>query len=154
MSSAKVRMLVAGGFFFLWLGWLGYLAATKANPLVVSRAQLMASSHFVLAEIVVDPETGKPNIEQQIKEELKPHTPPLAGKISIVNLREARIAGQKEAVFQPGTVYLLPLTKLTDDMFELTPPPKAPGNEGFSRGRPWAYPWIPAVQRQFEQLVP
>lgn len=153
MSSAKVRAAVAGGLFFLWLGWLGYLAAAKANPVVVSRAQVMAAGHFVLAEVAVDPETKKPKLVQRVQEDLTPKGPPLAGDINIVNLREARIAGQPDAEFRVGTTYLLPVTRVTDDAYELTPPPKAPGNEALNRGRPWAYVWTPAVRRQLEELT-
>ncbi len=152
--SPKVRVIVAGGLFFLWLGWIGYLAATKANPVVVSRAQLMAAEHYILAEVAVDPATKKPSKVQRVRDDLKSRGPALSGDINIYNLTEARIAGQKDAEFLPGTVYLLPVTKVSDETYELTPPPKAPGNEGITRGRPWAYPWTPTVQRQFEQLVP
>ena len=154
MSSAKIRLGVAAVLFACWLGWLGYLALTKANPLIVARSQIMAAEHFVLVEVAVDAETGRPNLKQNVKENLKSRGPAISGEITIANLREARIAGQREAIFKPGTVYFLALTRMTDDIYTLTPPPKAPGNEALDRGRPWAYPWNPAVQKQFEQLTP
>lgn len=153
MNSAKIRVVVAGLCFAAWLGWLGYLAATKASPLVVSPAQMMASTHFVLVEVAIEQETGKPKTTQTVKEELKAKASRIQGEIAIYNLKEARIAGQREAVFHPGTLYLLPLTKMSEDNYELTPPPKSPGNEQLNRGRPWAYPWNDSVKKQFEQLT-
>ena len=50
MKPGRLRLLLTLGLFVAWLGWLGYLAATKTNPVVVSRSQVMAATHFVLAD--------------------------------------------------------------------------------------------------------
>jgi predicted membrane metal-binding protein len=154
MSGARLRLILCAVLFFGWIGWLAYLAATKSNPIVVSRAQMIAASNFVLVDVQLDPETQQPLTKQTIAEDLRPGEKPLAGSINIVNLREARIAGAKSRLFTDEGRYLLPLIRLGEDRFELAPPPKSPGNDGPSRGNPWAYLWQPEVEKQFNELVP
>ena len=72
MTVARARLLVAAALFFGWLCWLGYLAATKTNPVVVSRSQVMASTHFVLATVTIDQQTGQPSREVSVEEDLRP----------------------------------------------------------------------------------
>jgi hypothetical protein len=153
MRPARIRLLVAGALLVGWLAWLGYLAATKTNPVVVSRSQVMAATHFVLANVTRDPETGQPGRQVTVVRDLRPGANPIpAGQvITVQNIRDARIAGGKDGFQDPGP-YLLPLTT-TDGVFVLTPPPWAPGTP--QTLRPWAYVWGAAgVQEQFETLVP
>ena len=75
MTPGRIRLLLALGFFVAWLGWLGYLAATKTNPVVVSRSQAMVATHFVLADVTVDPHTGYPNKQVKVVRDLRPVGP-------------------------------------------------------------------------------
>jgi len=153
MKGPRLRLIVAAVLLFGWLGWLGYLAATKTNPVILSRSQVMASSHFVLAKVSLDASTGLPVREVEIVEDLRPNGEPVAGTVRIANLPEARVAGTTTAFSEPGT-YLLMLTK-TLIGYELTLPPRSPGHDGPARLQPWAYVWsAPGVQQQFEALVP
>ena len=153
MKGPRLRFIVAAVLLFGWLGWLGYLAATKTNPVILSRSQIMDSTHFVLAKVSVDPSTGLPVREVEIEKDLRPNGEPLVGTVRISNLPEARISGQSAAFSSPGP-YLLMLTK-TLAGYELTQPPRSPGNDGPVRLQPWAYVWnAPGVQQQFETLVP
>ena len=156
MKVTKVRLLVALVLLVGWLCWLGYLAATQTNPVVLSRSQIMASTHFVVADVTVDPATGQPNKNVTVKEDLRPLGMPLSGTITVHNIKEARIAGETDANRFGNGPYLLMLTRQPDgDGFELTPPPRAPGDEHPMRPRPWAYRWnAPGVQDQFNSLVP
>jgi hypothetical protein len=149
------RLVVPLALFLGWLGWLGYLAATKTNPIVVSHSQVMASTNFVLAQVTRDPDTGQPDKQVKVVQDLRPLSQPIpAGTtITVQNIKDARIAGGADGFKDPGP-YLLPLTAAGDGTFRLTPPPPAPGAEGSSRLRPWAYVWsAPGVQQQFEALV-
>ena len=155
MRRDRIGLVVTGTLLVGWLAWLGYLAATKTNPVVVSRSQVMASTHFVLAEVRVDPATGLPEREVHVVKDLRPAGDPLTGPIRVTNLKDARVAGGDGRFTDPGP-YLLMLTRApNNDQFVLTPPPLAPGHEGLVRPRPWAYVWAaPGVREQFDALAP
>jgi hypothetical protein len=93
MSRRWAPLVVTGALFFGWLAFLGYLAATKTNPVIVSRSQAMASTHFVTAEVKVDPATGLPERLVTAVEDLRPHGDPLDPAIAVLNIKDARIAG-------------------------------------------------------------
>jgi hypothetical protein len=154
MTRSRILMLVSGSLFVGWLCWLGYLAATKTNPVVVSRSQVMASTRFVVATVTIDPQSGQPERDVTVVDDLRPLGDSLKGqKIRVENIKNGRIAGGKG--FDGKTQYLLPLST-TPSGFELTPQPRSPGQEVMGEGvRPWAYVWdAPGVQKQFDALVP
>jgi hypothetical protein len=154
MRPARIRLFVAAALLIGWLVWLAYLAATKTNPVVVSRSQVMAANHFVLADVIRDPDTGQPNKQVKVVEDLRPMGKPLAAgeTITVQNIKDARIAGGRDGFQDPGP-YLLPLTEAGQGVFVLTPPPRAPG--ATQPLRPWAYIWgAPGVKEQFDSLVP
>ena len=152
MTAARARFAIAAILFAGWIGWLAYLAFTKTEPVVVSRSQVMDATHFVLADIRVDGETGEAIRDVTIVEDLRPVGLPLTGTIRVVNLRDARVGGRARNFSRRGP-YLLPLTRHADGSFELTPPPRSPGND--AAARPWAYYWEDdGVARQFDHLVP
>jgi hypothetical protein len=152
MKAARIRLVVAAILLFAWLGYLGYLVLYERHPVVVSRSQIMASTHFVLAEVRVGAD-GLPMPNVEVKEDLRPSGVPLSGTIKVRNIREARIGGGAEAFKDPGP-YLLMLSK-ADDGFELTPSPRSAGHERPGRPQPWAYRWdAKGVREQFEALVP
>ena len=154
MKKTRLGVVVTACLFFGWLGWLGYLAIAKSNPIVMSRSQMMAATHFVIAEVHIDADTRRPDREVKIIEDLRPRAKVLEGTIRVANLPEARISGAKG--FRNGA-YLLPLTSRGDGTFELTVQPPSPGQEGIKHQslRPWAYLWeSDQVKRQFEVLAP
>jgi hypothetical protein len=154
MTAARIRFAIFVLLFSGWIGYLTYLAATKANPVIVSRSQMLAATHFVLVEVELDPETGNPKVRQTVAKDLRPKGAPLAGEIAIPNIKEARVAGIQGTLFEKKGLYLLPLTEMSDGLFLLTPSPKSPGDESTFRGKPWAYFWDhPDVQKQFDRLV-
>jgi len=154
MRRSRIFLFVSGGLFVAWLCWLGYLAATKTNPVIVSRSQVIASTHFVLATVTIDPQTGQPDRDVSVVDDLRPSGESLKGKkIRVENIKNGRIGGGKE--FRPDIEYLMPLSP-TPSGFILTPQPRSPGQEYIGEGvRPWAYVWdAPGVREQFEALVP
>jgi hypothetical protein len=153
MRRSPIFLIVAATLFVGWLCWLGYLAAIKTNPVVVSRSQIMASTHFVLATVTIDPQSGQPDREVAVVEDLRPLGESLKGKkIRVENIKNGRIGGGKE--FREQTQYLLPLTA-TASGYMLTPQPRSPGQEVIPESvRPWVYVWdAPGVQEQFEGLA-
>jgi hypothetical protein len=148
------RLIIPALLFGGWLGWLAYLAATKTNPVVVSRSQIMAADRFVVAEVTLNSQ-GFPNKTVTVLDDLRPTGPPLSGTISVENIEKGRVAGAKE--FREGTRYLLPLSVSGTGGYVLTVQPRSPGQEFVDpdKLRPWAYRWDdPEVQRQFNALVP
>lgn len=160
MSPARLRLLAAAVLFFGWLCWLGYLAATKTRPLVVSHSQVMAADRFVSAEVTLAPDTGIPNKTVTVVEDLRPVGAPLAGAIEVRNIELAEVTGGHTR-FQDRGRYLLmlsPVPAAGDRAFELTRPPgrihKPAGAERVEPGRPWAYVWDnDEVRRQFAELI-
>ncbi len=49
MKFAVVRLAVAAVLFLGWIGYLGYLAATIRNPVVLSRPQFLVSERDMIA---------------------------------------------------------------------------------------------------------
>jgi hypothetical protein len=154
MKVPKLRLLIAGLFFFGWIGWLTYLAFNKTSPVVISRSQVMVATHFVLADIAIDA-NGQPLPSVTVAEDLRPvKGESLTGKTILVqHLKEARLGGASD-FSKPGK-YLLPLNKHPDGSYDITSPPSSPGNETLFGARPWAYRWeAPGVAEQFNRLVP
>jgi hypothetical protein len=159
MRKSKVFLAVSGLAFFGWLGWLFYLAiVVKPNPVVVSRSQMIAATHFVVANVTVDPTTKWPAPTVQVVQDLRPKGTPLAGPIRVTNLKEGRMPGQAfPPDWKPDEPYLMALTRVSGDVYELTGQPPAPGEVRDRReaAKPWVYPWnLAEVRRQFDRLVP
>jgi hypothetical protein len=155
MKAARLRLIIASILLFGWLGYLLFLVLFERDPVVISRSQVMASTHFVLADVRLDPATGDANPVVQVKEDLRPLGEALTGKhVRVRNIKEARQHGRPTAFRDQGP-YLLALTKLDEGTYELTPPPRSPGHDSAIRPRPWVYLWdAPGVQDQFNKLVP
>ena len=155
MKVARIRLAIATLLIAAWLGYLGFLVLYERDPVIVSRSQVMASTQFVVANVTVDPDTGLPNRSVTVVEDLRPLKESLTGKsITVWNIKDARVAGTKDGFREQGP-YLLMLTKNNTDGYDLTPPPRSPGNDSPIRPKPWAYYWTaPGVQKQFDELVP
>lgn len=155
MKVARLRLAIATLLLVGWLSYLAFLVLFERDPIIVSRSQVMASTQFVLAEVTVDNDSGLPNRNVTVVEDLRPLGQPLTGKpITVWNIKEARVAGTADGFRSKGP-YLLMLTKNGAEGYDLTPPPRAPGAEGAVRPKPWAYRWdAPGVKEQFEELVP
>jgi hypothetical protein len=161
MTVARVRLLIAAILFFGWLCWLGYLAFTQTNPVVLSRSQAMAADRFVVGEVTTDPATGSWSRTVTVVQDLRPVGAPLSGTIEVRNLEQADVTGGENRFRNKGH-YLLMLTPIPgagEKTFDLTRPPgrvyHPDGSKRIEPGRPWAYKWDnPDVQRQFEELVP
>jgi hypothetical protein len=163
MTVARTRLLVAAVVFVGWLCWLGYLAAYKTRPVVVSRSQVMAADRFVVGKVQVEPDTGALSKDVVVVTDLHPGGSPLAGTIRVMNLEQAEIVGGGTR-FERDKEYLLLLTPLpggNGGVFELTRPPgrtyrpPPPNDKRPEAGRPYAYRWDDEdVRRQFEALAP
>jgi hypothetical protein len=156
MKKSRAFLIVTALAFSGWLAWLGFLAFSKAKPVVVSRSQVLASTHFVVAKVTLDTE-GWPNPDVQVVTDLRPKGAALTGTIRVRNLKTARLPRQSfPPDWRPDVEYLMPLTRSADE-FVVTGQPVSPGQESVDRQRehPWVYPWASDdVRRQFDHLVP
>jgi hypothetical protein len=128
MVFPKARLVVSGGLFLTWIGFLVYLVARTRDPVILSRPQLVVASAVVVADI--QEKDGRPMPTVTIKRVAWAlgHADPLfAGTPLIVD--GLADCGPGQGWKGPGE-YILPLTKRKPDSgntFEVTPLPLSPG---------------------------
>ena len=172
MTGARIRLAVTAALFVGWLGYLGFLAARHARPVVLSKAQLAEATCAVRAEVRAG-EGGRPDPQvvikevfgntpdaQLLRERQKFVAPPAAELVVgpflgglrtelVGNLEDARLLNGRDF---PGTgEYLLPLTRRAGGYW-LAPMPRSPGYE--VPPRPLIYPWTPDIEHQLHALWP
>jgi len=147
---ARLRLIVAALLFVSWLGWLGYAVSRKGTVQIVSRAQLAAATHLVIAEISVGPD-GVPLTRALVKESQSGEK--LTGPIVVRNLASAMtplpIANDSRKPVAGD--YLLPLVKLATGVYEIAGLPRSPGYEAQTPRSPVIYPWTEDVKKQIAQ---
>jgi hypothetical protein len=150
MTTARLRLLLFGvsaAVFLAWIGWLGYLAATTRNPVVLSRPQLLASNVDVIAHVEA---LNKPVEVKEVLWSKDPDAKDLGGKAVTV----ANLPACKESWKGPGD-YLLPLVRTAQpdggEKFEVAvPPARSPGIDPTLPPR--IYPDTPDAREQLRQF--
>jgi hypothetical protein len=148
MRARALWLIVTAVLFAAWLGWLTYLAATTARPIVLSRAQLLVSTIDLIADV---PEKGgRPADKVTVVEVHWPTGAPeqrLVGKtIRVVNLPDCEFKWTG-----PGR-YILPLVKEGDDLRVAAIPP-SPGFDTDMQGQQARiYPVLPQTLEQLETI--
>jgi len=149
MSGARLRLVIAVTLFVGWLAWLGYAVSQRNTAPVVSRAQLTAATHLLVAEVTVG-EDGRPNPQVKVVEVLRGDNVDLANSLEVSHLESARPPGT-DGFPSPGT-YLLPLVRVGTG-FRLAGLPRSPGYEAVDRPvLPAIYPWNEVTQAQLRGL--
>ncbi len=165
MRPAAGRFLLTALLFVGWLGYLGYLVATRpqtadGRPLVLSGPQLLVSELDVIAR-VDDP--AKPVLVQKVLYPPKEKQIRPGDMIRVSNLGQCRPLtrdpGQKPTSdwTAPGE-YLLPLQRWTENgqmHYQVTPTPASPGYpspRNHQPGPPRIYPATPGALAQYEQI--
>jgi hypothetical protein len=152
MNRAKLRLAIAILLFGGWLGFLAYLALLKANPVVVSRWQMMAATHAVVAQITLDSD-GRPKVTahvEQVFPEASHDGPAVGQDLELPGLPKAHLPSGKPFTAGEGR-YLIPLTKEAGNQFRVVALPPSPGYDFSSRLL--IYPWTPDVERQVRELL-
>jgi hypothetical protein len=145
MKRSPIALIVSLAFFVGWMIWLGAEALRHRNPVVVSRAQLLAAQYDVLADVSPGAD-NKPDQKIQVQSVLSGgESAPAAGQaITVRNMPDTQgFAGK-------GT-YVLPLVKRGADYW-VADLPFDPGFPPLRSLPPRIYPWTPEVQGQFESL--
>src|SRR5262245_29830429 len=150
MTTARLRLLLFGvsaAVFLAWVGWLGYLAATTRNPVVLSRPQLLASNVDVIGHVEA---LNKPVEVKEVLWSQAPDAKQLEGKAVTV----ANLPACKEGWKGPGD-YLLPLVHTAqpdggEKLEVAVPPARSPGIDPTLPPR--IYPDTPDVREQLRQF--
>jgi hypothetical protein len=109
----------------LWLGYLAFLAATTAHPIVLSRPQLLSSNVVLVADLAAG--AGHPDPTATVKEVIRFDNPTARPAVDAkVAVKDLNAVGPKEGWEGPGA-YILALTRRVDGSMEVTRIPPSPG---------------------------
>lgn len=136
MTPAAFRLLLSAALFVAWLGYLGYLIATRpvtaaGAPLVVSRPQVLTSEIDIIAEI------DDPQSQAIVREVLYPANAAIkpGDRLTIGRLADARGPVRYQGHTPPPDfsagvrLYLVPLRSslLEKGRYEVAAVPPSPG---------------------------
>jgi hypothetical protein len=148
MKAARFRLIVTAVLFVGWLGYLAYLALGFSKPVTLSNSQMLVATHFVKADIALDP-AGKPSPQVLRRETFGTRGVP-DEKLTIDNLDEARLPNGKP-ISAAGS-YLLLLRQTGPTRFEVVGAPTGQGND-LSAKHLWVYPWSAEIERQLRERL-
>jgi hypothetical protein len=152
MTRARAFLLVTAVLFVAWLAWLGYAVYiarfSPDPPVVVSRAQLTAATHLVVADVAIDSQ-GYPAPGPRVVEVLKGDGPAVGSAITVHRLGSAKPPGP--GPFPGPGQYLLPLVG-DGSTFSIAGLPRSPGYEPGSVERPAVYRWTEDTRAQLRGL--
>jgi hypothetical protein len=146
----RARLGLAGVLFALWIGYLGFLAATTTRPVVLSRPQLLVSSLYVIADL----KAGKEGPEEDVV--VRRSGGPAAKEVkegerlTILGLAQL---GKDEGWEEPGE-YILPLSRQPNGSYRITPTPRSPGYAREGPARQHIYRARPQALGQLRDIVP
>ncbi len=142
--------LLAAALWLVWILWLGYAAVTKERGPILSRLQVAAATHAVVADIDAD-EQGRPRSQFQVRQWLSPPPSPQPDRIEVPELLRAR------GWTGPGPYLLLlegpaPTSPESPQppVFHLVGPQRVPGLDR-AGPEPTIYPWTDSIRRQWER---
>ena len=152
MTRARLLFVLALVAFLGWLGWLGYAvyAARYApdKPVVLSRAQLTAATHLIVADVTVAGD-GLPAPIARVVEVVKGDGVAAGTEVEVLNLPSAKPPGT--GGFPGAGRYLLPVVG-DGKTFRVAGLPRSPGYEPTPIERPPVYLWNDDTQAQLRGL--
>jgi hypothetical protein len=158
MRRSKVRLVLAAVMFLAWIGYLAYLAATTARPVVLSRPQFLEADLYVIAELKNGANPDAPAAEVSVREVVWSAKGAQAnGSLVVKNLP---LCGRKFGWDGPGE-YILALKRDEDPRgsYLVAPVPRSPGYVGVEPDPQTGltpgpiYPATPETRRQLEILT-
>jgi hypothetical protein len=127
--------------FALWVGFLGVLAVKTADPIILSRPQILVSTLDVIAEVSETSGKASPRIQIQEVHWPKQAERLVGQEIEVANLPAAsgwRGAGR----------YIVPLVQ-QDGVYLVASVPRSPGFVGLP---PRIYPLTEATRAQLDEI--
>ena len=146
MIGVRLRFAVCLGLFLAWLGWLALANWEKGKHPVLSRSQLLAATHLVVADITPGAD-GLPRT-LTVVETLQGEALP-AGVVEVGNLPSALTPGA--AAFAGAGRYLVPLSG-SGNRIKIADAASSPGYPREAADRPRIYAWDDATRRQLMAL--
>jgi hypothetical protein len=142
-----VRLAIVVVAFLLWLGYLAFLAATKAHPVVLSRPQLLSSNLVVIAELTGGSRRPEATaiVQDVVRSDDAAAKPAVGAKLPVKDLDQV---GPSEGWDGPGP-YILALTRRVDGSFPVTRIPPSPG---YAAQAVRIYRATPEARRQLDQI--
>lgn len=147
MTRSRLQLAAAAALFVGWIAWLGYAVSQKDRAAVVSRAQLTAATHLLVADVAVDAE-GLPTPTAKITEVLRGDGPKAGDAVEVLNLPTALPPG---ATAVPAGPYLLAVVG-DGKTYKLAGVPVSPGYEAVTPPRPQVYAWTADTRAQLRGL--
>ena len=145
MTGARIRFALALTLFLAWLGWLAVAYFEKGKHPVLSRSQLLAATHLVVADIA----PGADGLPQTLTAVETIKGEPVTGTVDVRNLPSALTPGA-EAFAGPGR-YLVPLVS-DGRVYRIADPAPSPGYPQQAAARPRIYTWDEATRKQLAAL--
>jgi hypothetical protein len=149
MKRRWILLILAVALAAAWTLWLGYQALTTADPIVVSRPQIMAAPVVVVAEL------DEPGSEPRPARVTKIYRgEDVLGVADGGQPQDLKIAVQGLKAVAAGS-YILPLREAgPKGEFEVMPPPSSPGFAGRPRSeKPAIYPATPSTELQVREVL-
>ncbi len=150
MTRARIQLIVAAALFAGWVSWLGYTVSQKGRTAVLSRAQLTAATHLLVADVTLTPE-GLPSTTVKVVQVLRGGGTP-GSDVEVLNLPSTLPPGEKE--FPGSGTYLLAVVG-DGKSYTLAGLPSSPGYDAAAygtKGRPPVYPWTDDTRLQLKGL--
>jgi hypothetical protein len=145
MKKSPIALAFFALLFAGWMVYLGTQALRKANPIVISRAQLAVSRYEVEVDLQEIPR-NKEQVKLTVRNVLYAAENPKPGtQIVVTNLDQTQ-------GFAGSGAYLLPLVK-EGDQYQVAGYPLDPGFPAFQPlPKPRIYPFTADVKHQHEQI--
>jgi len=148
MTAARLRLLIAFLVFAAWVGWLAFQSLTEVKAPVISRAQLLISTHDVIALVQAEAD-GRPATRVEVQQV---HWPIDGGRlkagdaIQVVNLPDS-------TGFGLAGLYILPL--VAGDKageYRIAGLPPSPGFDTFGHSPHMIYALSPQTRKQLDSI--
>jgi hypothetical protein len=148
MTAARLRLLIAFLVFAGWVGWLAFQSLTEVKAPVISRAQLLISTHDIIGLVQANPD-GRPATKVEVQEV---HWPRDGGglktgdAVQVINLPDSSGFGL------PGQ-YILPL--VAGDKageYRIAGLPPSPGFDTIGHSPHMIYALSPQTRKQLDTI--
>jgi hypothetical protein len=128
---SRAFLIIAAVLVAVWMVTLGLLAHFSANPVMLNREQILASTFVVTGTVSGDPASGRVTVEREWKKQS------LSGTITVENLAAAGA--------RAGVTYVIPLSR-PDETLRVTEAP-------YSNGAHMIYTATPDALNQLRAIV-
>jgi hypothetical protein len=153
----RLALVATALAFFLWIGYLAFLAYTASHPIVLSRPQILVSNLIIIAQLQGGAEhpDKTATVVQSVWTADPASQPAAKTTITVGNLEQisAADAHHPRGGWRGPGEYILPLVTAGKDTYRVTPIPPSPGYSGTDADRLRIYPVTPMTREELERIV-